>query len=86
MTTFSVIGYIALVFTSLAYFPQVFRTLKTGSAADLSSVTLGMLFLGSLLWFMYGTYYHDTPLMVAHGLSTILTGIVFYIKLIWKKQ
>jgi MtN3 and saliva related transmembrane protein len=86
MTSFSVLGFIALAITSIAYFPQVFRTMRTGSSKDLSAVTLGMLFLGSLLWFIYGTWYRDMPLMIAHGLTAILTGILFYIKLISKSK
>ena len=86
MTSFSVMGFIALAITSFAYFPQVFKTMRSGSSKDISSVTLGMLFAGSFLWFMYATYYRDSPLMIAHGLTTILTGILFYIKLISKSK
>lgn len=79
-------GYIALVMNAIAFFPQVFKALKTRSVTDLSSATIGMLFAGSLLWFLYGTYFRDTLLMITHGLPAILTGILFYVKLIWKDK
>jgi Uncharacterized conserved protein len=86
MTSFSVVGYIALIVNAIAFFPQVFKTLKTRSAAGLSSITVGILFAGSLLWFMYGTYFRDTLLMATHGLSAILTGILLYVKLVWREK
>jgi MtN3 and saliva related transmembrane protein len=80
MTTFSVIGYVAAALTTGAYIPQAYKTIKTRSTKDLSIITFTMLFAGTILWFIYGLYIHDTPLMLANGITATLSGIIFFLK------
>ncbi|THU35910.1 hypothetical protein FAM09_21195 [Niastella caeni] len=81
MTTISTIGIIAAALTTGAYIPQAYKTIKTRSTKDLSIVTFTMLFIGTILWFIYGLYINDTPLMLANGITATLSGIIFSLKI-----
>jgi MtN3 and saliva related transmembrane protein len=77
----STIGMIAATLTTAAYIPQAYKTIKTKSTKDLSIITFTMLFVGTILWFIYGLYIHDTPLMLANGITATLSGIIFFLKI-----
>jgi MtN3 and saliva related transmembrane protein len=79
--TISTIGMLAAILTTAAYIPQAYKTIKTRSTKDLSIVTFSMLFAGTILWFIYGMYIHDTPLMLANGITATLSGIIFFLKI-----
>jgi MtN3 and saliva related transmembrane protein len=64
---------LAAALTTAAYIPQAYKTIKTRSTKDLSLVTFSMLFVGTILWFVYGLYIHDTPLMLANGITATLS-------------
>lgn len=79
--TISTIGMIAAILTTGAYIPQAYKTIKTRQTRDLSIVTFTMLFVGTILWFIYGMYIRDTPLMLANGITATLSGIIFFLKI-----
>jgi len=74
------IGMIAGALTTLAFFPQVFRTLRTKSTADLSASWLIMMTAGVVLWVIYGSYLGSMPIMAA---NIITLGCL--ILLVWTK-
>lgn len=82
MTLLYIIGILALLLTTVAFIPQVYKTVRSRSTADLSFVSFCLFFLGSLLWFLYGLYIHDTPVMLQNGITTIAAGIIFCYKII----
>ncbi|WP_205513335.1 SemiSWEET family sugar transporter [Longitalea arenae] len=82
----STIGMIAALLTTAAYIPQAYKTIRTRSTKDLSLVTFSMLFIGTILWFIYGLYIHDTPLMLANGITATLSGIIFFLKISSSKK
>jgi MtN3 and saliva related transmembrane protein len=86
MYSITAVGYIALIVTSLAWLPQVMKTMKTKSTKDLSLGTFALLFTGAILWLVYGIYINDRPLITAHGVTALLTGLVFYYTLISRKR
>lgn len=79
--TISSIGMLAAMLTTAAYIPQAYKTIKTRSTRDLSLVTFSMLFAGTILWLVYGLYIHDTPLILANGVTATLSGIIFFLKI-----
>lgn len=81
MTPIYIIGIVAAMLTTGAYIPQAYKTIKTKSTKDLSIITFSMLFLGTIMWFIYGLYIRDTPLMLANGITATLSGIIFCIKI-----
>jgi MtN3 and saliva related transmembrane protein len=86
MTSIALIGMIAAALTTGAYIPQAWKTIRTRSTKDLSIITFSMLFAGAIMWLIYGLYIHDTPLVLANGITASLSGIIFSIKLVSIKK
>ncbi len=82
----SVIGVLAAVLTTVAYVPQAYKTWKTQSTEDLSLGMFLLLFLGTFLWLCYGVLIGDFPLMLANGITCLLSSLIFYCKLRSKAQ
>jgi len=76
---FLIFGYFAVFFTTVSFLPQAIKTLKTRNIEGLSLLTYLFLFLGSLSWFLYGTYLDDIPLMTTNSLTTLLTGLILFL-------
>jgi MtN3 and saliva related transmembrane protein len=76
------IGYIAAFFTVVSTLPQLFKTISTKSAKDVSFWMFVMLFIGGVLWLIYGYSSGDWPLIITNILTTIIVGlnIIFKIK------
>lgn len=85
MNWMEIIGYSAAFLTTAAYVPQAFKTIKTRSTHDLSLGTFLMIFAGTLLWFTYGLSIQNTPMILANGITSILAGIILYLKLTTKR-
>ncbi len=77
--SFVIFGYFAVFFTTVSFLPQAIKTLKTRNVDGLSLLTYLFLFLGSLSWFLYGSYLDDIPLMTTNSLTTILTGLILFL-------
>jgi MtN3 and saliva related transmembrane protein len=64
--------------TTLSFLPQVFRTLRTRHAGDLSATWLLVFALGNATWLVYGVLRSDLPLTATNGVTfaLVLTLIV----------
>ncbi len=77
----STIGLLAAFFTTIAYIPQTIKLLKT---KDTKAISLGMYSLitvGLMLWFVYGVLLGDLPIMVANGITVVLSSVILITKL-----
>jgi MtN3 and saliva related transmembrane protein len=86
MTLITLLGLSAAILTTGAYIPQAYKTIKTKSTSGLSLSTFLMLFLGTILWFLYGLYINDLPIILANGITATLSGIIFYLKVTIKTE
>ena len=77
--SYVIFGYFAVFFTTVSFLPQAIKTLKTRNVEGLSLMTYLFLFLGSLSWFLYGSYLVDIPLIATNSMTTILTGLILYL-------
>ena len=78
------LGLLAAIFITGANIPQTIKVIKTRSTKSLSTATYCMLFIGGLLWVIYGVMRSDIPIILANSVSAILCGIILFIKLITK--
>lgn len=85
MTSFEILGLVATFFTTGAYVPQAYKIIKTKSTQSLSVPTYAMIVIGSLLWVYYAYIHHDIPVMLANGVTGILSLIILIIKVTSKK-
>lgn len=81
MSAVTLVGLVAAFCTTVAYLPQAIRTLRTRSTEDLSLGMLLVLVAGTALWLVYGLLLPDLPLVMANGVTFLLTGTILACKL-----
>lgn len=75
-----VIGMVAGILTTCAFFPQVVKTVKSRSTDDLSWTWLVMTICGVFLWLVYGMYIHSISLIFANAITMCCVMVLFAIK------
>ena len=71
-----VLGYVAASLTTLSFFPQALKTLRSRDTSGISLRMYGLFTSGIALWGVYGLLTHDGPLIVANGVTLFPAGIV----------
>ena len=79
-------GYFAAILTTLAFLPQLIKTLKTKKAEDVSLITLIMFLTGVLSWIIYGYKISSTPILLANLLTFILNLLILIFKITFSKN
>tara|TARA_Y100001978_G_C23281973_1_gene240726 strand:- start:141 stop:407 length:267 start_codon:yes stop_codon:yes gene_type:complete len=79
-------GYIAALLTTLAFLPQLIKTLKTQKAEDVSLITLIMFLTGVLSWIIYGYKISSKPILIANIITFILNLLILIFKIIFSKK
>lgn len=75
------IGYIAAFLTTLSFFPQALKTLRS---RDTHSISLRMYLLfttGVMLWSIYGWMVGDGPVLIANLITLVPAVILLVLKL-----
>ncbi len=81
MDAANLLGLAAGCLTTVAFVPQVLKTWRSKSGNDIS---LGMFLLfssGVLLWLIYGLYIHALPVILANGVTLLLSLAILVMKL-----
>ena len=78
-------GYFAAILTTLAFLPQLIKTLKTKKADDVSLTTLIMFLTGVLSWIIYGYKISSTPILIANIITFILNFLILIFKITFSK-
>ncbi len=78
MTT---LGLISGALTTMSFLPQVLRTLRTGSAADLSLGWLALFGAGISGWCLYGLLTADLAIGLTNAVTLALVLLLTAIKL-----
>tara|TARA_B100000212_G_scaffold29009_1_gene19110 strand:+ start:82 stop:348 length:267 start_codon:yes stop_codon:yes gene_type:complete len=79
-------GYFAALLTTLAFLPQLIKTLKTQKADDVSLLTLIMFLTGVLSWVIYGYKISSAPILIANIITFILNLFILIFKIIFSKK
>jgi MtN3 and saliva related transmembrane protein len=80
----SIIGFMAATITTAGFLPQTIKTVKTKQAKDVSLWMYLILTVGVTLWFTYGMYKQDWPIILANGVTLIFIIPVLWIKIRYK--
>ena len=72
------IGIIAAIFTTVAFFPQTIRVMQTKSTQDLSWWWIVVMAIGAFIWLIYGILITSIGLIIAN--STIVTCLIIMIR------
>ncbi|NMJ42303.1 SemiSWEET transporter [Roseomonas sp. JC162] len=81
MNPIEVLGLAAGALTTTAYLPQAVRTLRSGSARDLSLAMLLLLITGIVLWLAYGALAGLPAVVAANAATLLLTLPILWVKL-----
>lgn len=84
MNWVSLLGYLAAGCTTIAYLPQALKIIKTKQTKDLSLLMYFVVTTGLFLWFMYGVFIHDWPMILANGITMLLTFTILILKIRYK--
>ena len=84
MITITIIGLVAASFTTICLLPQLVKVWKTKSTKDISTGMFTMYCIGVLLWFVYGIYLKDVPIILANSLAFIQGLMILLLKIKYK--
>ena len=80
-----IFGYSAAILTTVAFLPQLIKTLKTKKADDVSLTTLIMFIIGVLSWIVYGYKISSIPILIANLITLILNLLILISKIYFSK-
>ena len=72
------LGYGAASLTTLSFFPQALKVLRSGDTRGISLRMYGMFTLGIALWGLYGLLTGDGPLILANAVTLVPAGFVLH--------
>tara|TARA_B100001250_G_C19510132_1_gene661284 strand:- start:336 stop:599 length:264 start_codon:yes stop_codon:yes gene_type:complete len=78
------IGFFAGFCTTVAFLPQAVKVWKTKSTKDISLYMFIIFTVGVLSWLIYGIAMSDSPLILANGITLILSIFILIYKLKYK--
>lgn len=81
-----IIGMIASILVTVAYIPEVVKTVKARHTRDLSLAWIVMLDVGQLLFLIYGIAIASIPLMFSGGSGVVMMSIMLTYKLMYKNK
>jgi MtN3 and saliva related transmembrane protein len=84
MDWIKVLGLIAAFCTTISFLPQAIRIIRTKDTSSISTAMYSFFTVGTLLWLLYGIYSHNTPVVLANGITFILAAIILFYKLLDK--
>lgn len=83
---FQIVGFIALIASSLGFFPQVVKTFRTKKAEDLSLYTLILLITASTSWTVYGFSISDFFIILTNLIIFVLVLVLTSMKLSYRNH
>jgi MtN3 and saliva related transmembrane protein len=75
------LGFLAGVFTTAAFVPQLVRASRSRSTKDLSLPMFLIFTTGVLLWLLYGIAIRSAPVVAANGVTLVLAGAILALKI-----
>jgi MtN3 and saliva related transmembrane protein len=84
MDYITIIGLIAAALVVIAFFPQLWKVLKTKSTKDISLGMFSIFCVGVFLWFVYGILINDPSVIIANLLIFIQALVILVLKVKYK--
>ena len=82
----TIIGFAAGTLTTLSFVPQVVKTFRTKSCADLSYGMLLAFAAGITLWTIYGIALREPPIIVANAVTLALIFVILLMKVRYRER
>jgi MtN3 and saliva related transmembrane protein len=81
MDFYEILGMTAAILTTASFLPQVYKTWKTKDTQGLSLTMYVCFFIGIVLWLIYGIHLDSLPMILANGITALLTFFLILMKL-----
>ena len=78
------LGYAAGVITTISFFPQLLRLVKTKSGKDISLLMMLLFSTGVCAWFVYGVLTSSLPVMIANAVTLLIAIGIIGLKLYYE--
>jgi len=75
------LGYLAASLTTVSFFPQAIKTVRSGDTRGISLPMYALFTLGVSCWALYGLLTRDGPLIVANAITLVPAGLILERKL-----
>ena len=86
MDWIEVVGLLGSVLSSITFIPQVYQTWKTKSVGDLNLVMMGIVFVSTVIWLVYGVGKGLLPVIICNGIICLLSLLLIYFKLRYSRK
>lgn len=84
MESVTVVGFAAAILTTSSFLPQAIKTIRTKNTESISLFMYSLFTLGTLLWFLFGLFSNNTPVMVANAVTLVFALIILAYKIKYK--
>jgi len=81
-----VLGYISATLTTIAFLPQIIKTVQTKSAKDVSMGMFVLFTIGVFLWIIYGILTRTYPVLIANAVIFCLALAQILLKIKYDKN
>jgi MtN3 and saliva related transmembrane protein len=86
MDWIEVVGLLGSALSSITFIPQVVRTFKTRSVADLSLSMMVIVTMSTLVWLVYGFGRNALPVIICNAIIFVLSLVLIYFKFAYAKK
>jgi MtN3 and saliva related transmembrane protein len=81
-----ILGYISATLTTIAFLPQIIKTIQIKSAKDVSMGMFVLFTIGVFLWIIYGILTKTYPVLIANAVIFCLALAQILLKLKYDKK
>ena len=81
MTFAEIIGFVAATLTTLSFYPQAYKIIKTRDTASISLVMYSIINVGLILWLVYGLMIGDMPIILANAFTLLASLTILFLKI-----
>lgn len=81
MSTITILGFAAAVLTTASFLPQAIKTINTRDTNSISLFMYSLFATGTLLWFLFGLFSNNLPVMIANAVTLVFAVIILGYKI-----
>lgn len=87
MNTTFLIGFVGGICTTISFFPQVIKVIRSGSVQGLSFPMFAIHLTGDILWVIYGILIHDIIILSFESVASFFNFIIllYFLKDVYRK-
>ena len=81
MDSITILGFAAAILTTASFLPQAIKTIRTKDTSGISLFMYSLFALGTLLWFLFGLFSNNMPVMIANAVTLLFACIILIYKI-----